>query len=116
MFRELANPHSRAKKLKRWRVHQFLQKQLLKGITEEALANKGARNEREVIAEAKFQWRQQLEDMRKAVKKRRWTHKEAEAEVQRKNSRTARKELKQRRRLTELSLKDESNQVVPKTV
>jgi len=116
LFRELSNPHSRAKKLKRWRVHQFLQNQLLKNIMAEALANKGSRDEREVIAEAKFQWRQQLEDIRKAVMKRRWTHKAAEAEMQRKNSRTARKELKQRQRLTELSLKDEPNQFIPKAV
>lgn len=101
--------------MKRWRVHQFLQKQLLKTITEEALVSKGVRSEREVMAEAKFRWRQQLEEMKEAERKRRWKHKAAAAEMQRENSRKARKELKQRRRLTELMLKDESNQVIPKS-
>lgn len=114
LFRELSNPHSRAKKHARWKAFQTQKKELLADITAEELMNLNGRSQREAKAEAAFKWRQQMEEEKEAQRKRRWKHSAAEANMERQNKRKERKEIKQRQRLTALVLKEEPNQVIPK--
>lgn len=114
LFRELANPHSRAKKLTRWKNSQFTKRARLAEITSEELKNLNGRTQREGKAEAAWRWRQEMEEERAAQKKRRWKHKAAEAKMEKQQKRRARKEAKQRQRLTALTLGEEANQVIPK--
>jgi len=114
LFRELANPHSRAKKYARWKTFQLKKKALLAEITSEELKSLNGRTQREAKAEAAWKWRQQMDEEKAAQKKRRWKHKAAEAKMEKQQKRRARKEAKQRQRLTALALKEEPNQVIPK--
>jgi hypothetical protein len=114
LFRELANPHSRAKKHARWKAWQFQKKARLQELTAEAMKARGGQHPREAKAEAAFRWRQEMEEKERALQKQRWKNRNPEAMVERKAKRQARKEMKQRQRLTALELKDEPNQVVPK--
>ncbi|KAF8192531.1 hypothetical protein BJ912DRAFT_962282 [Pholiota molesta] len=63
------------------------------------------RTERQAKADAAFRWREQ--------KKVRWMHADKLESWKRKNVSKAKKEERQRRRLTELMLGDEENQVIP---
>ena len=114
LFRELANPHSRAQKLARWKTFQFTKRARLAEITSEELKNLNGRTQREARAEAAWKWRQQIDEERAAQKKRRWKHKAAEVKMEKQKKRRARKEAKQRQRLTALVLDEEPNQVIPK--
>jgi len=73
------------------------------------------RTRREARAEAAFKWREQLKEEKEADRKKRWKHKAAVAEMERKAKRKERKGKKLRQRLTELVLKKEPNQVIPQT-
>jgi len=114
LFRELANPHSRAKKLVRWKIFQSIQKARRAEIESEELKSLNGRTTREAKAEAAWKWRREVDEEKAAQKKRRWKHKAVEAEMERQQKRRARKEAKQRQRLTALVLKEEPNQVIPK--
>ncbi|PFH52590.1 hypothetical protein AMATHDRAFT_139736 [Amanita thiersii Skay4041] len=113
LTRDLSNPHSRAKKLKRWKAYQFRKTALLKELTEKELKELNGRTVREAKAEAAFKWREQLKTERDAVRKMRWKDRGAEARLERKRVRKAKKALKQRQRLTQLVLREEPNQVIP---
>ncbi|KIL68211.1 hypothetical protein M378DRAFT_71889 [Amanita muscaria Koide BX008] len=113
LTKELSNPHSRAKKLKRWKEHQFSKRELLKEFTEKELHNLNGRTAREAKAEAAFKWREQMEAEKEATRKMRWKDRGEEAKLTRKKARKAKKEMKQRQRLTQLVLREEANQVVP---
>jgi hypothetical protein len=114
LFREMANPHSRAKKLARWKTFQFIRRARLAEITSNELKSLNGRTQREAKAEAAWRWRQEVDEEKAAQKKRRWKHKAAEAKMEKQQKRRARKEVKQRQRLTALVLKEEPNQVIPK--
>jgi hypothetical protein len=116
LFRELANPHSRAKKLVRWKTFQSLKRARLAEITEEELKSLDGRTPREAKAEAAWRWRQEMDEERAAQKKRRWKHKAAEVKMEKQQKRRARKEEKQRQRLTALVLEEQANQVIPKDI
>ncbi|KAG6833855.1 hypothetical protein H0H87_011789 [Tephrocybe sp. NHM501043] len=113
LFRELANPHSRAKKHARWLGWQIEKKARLEAFFKEELANLNGRSPREAKAEAAFKWRQQLEEEKEALRKQRWKKINDEASLVRQSKRRERKEIKQRQRLTALSLKEEPNQYIP---
>ncbi|KAF9008806.1 hypothetical protein BDQ17DRAFT_1397967 [Cyathus striatus] len=113
LLNELSNPHSRAKKLKRWKQRQFQEKGLFKEIVEEELAQTNGRTEREARAEAAFRWRQHLGAKKQEMRKQRWKHKATAAKSEKKNARKERKEIKQRKRLAELVLKEQPNQYIP---
>ncbi|KAK2466418.1 hypothetical protein APHAL10511_002060 [Amanita phalloides] len=113
LTKELANPHSRAKKLKRWKEHQFRKRALLKEYIEKEVTTLKGRSVREAKAEAAFKWREYLNAEKEAARKMRWKKRGAEANLDRKRERKARKELKQRQRLTQLVLREEANQVIP---
>ncbi|KAF8639697.1 hypothetical protein AX17_000959 [Amanita inopinata Kibby_2008] len=110
---ELSNPHSRAKKLKRWKAYQFRKSALLKEFTENETKVLNGRSMHEAKAEALFKWREHLKAEKEAVRKMRWKHRGAEAKLERKTARKARKELKRRQRLTQLALQTSPNQVIP---
>ena len=114
LTKELANPDSRAKKLKRWKERQFRKRELLKEFVEKEVQSLNGRTVREAKAEAAFKWREHMNSEKEAARKMRWKHRGAEARLERRTARKARKELKQRQRLTQLVLREESNQVIPK--
>jgi len=111
--KELANPHSRAKKQARWQAHQEYKRSLLRDITTAELKDLQGRTRREARAEATWKWRHKLEEDRKAELKRRWKNRGAEARLMRTKSRKIRKDQKQRERLRKLVLQQEPNQVIP---
>ncbi|KAG6831867.1 hypothetical protein H0H92_006984 [Tricholoma furcatifolium] len=113
LFRELSNPHSRAKKHARWLGWQKEKKARFEALVKEELENLNGRTPREARAEAAFKWRQQLEEEKAALRKQRWKKVNDEATLAKQSKRRERKEAKQRQRLTALSLKSEPNQVIP---
>lgn len=115
LHRELSNPHGTAKKLSRWRAYQGYKKRLLNEFKNKEYENLNGRTLREAGAEAGFKLREQLKKEKEADKKRRWMHKAAEVGMVRKAERKVRKQQKLRKKLSELVLKDEPNQVIPKT-
>ncbi|KAI6122763.1 hypothetical protein EDD16DRAFT_1548906 [Pisolithus croceorrhizus] len=113
LAKELSNPHSRAKKQARWQAARRRKSELLKKFVARELLNQGDRTAREARAEAVFKWRQQMEEERKAEKKRRWFTADRLAKLARKGKRKQRKAEKQKEKLTQLVLKDAPNQVIP---
>lgn len=116
LVRELANPHSRAKKHQRWKIWQAAKQKLFADLMIKETANLNGRTTREARAEAAFKWRRQIEEQKEEQRKRRWKHKASAANMERQTKRRERKEMKQRQRLTALVLKEEPNQVIPKDV
>jgi hypothetical protein len=113
--RELANPHSRTKKLERFRIHQANTQLLLKKITAEELRNLDGRNVSQAKADAAFKWREQVKEDKQKKKKARWMHSARSAELERKASKRTKKEDRKRRLLTEMVLQEEPNQSIPKS-
>jgi len=115
LVKELSNPHGRAKKQARWQAARRQKSELLKKFVARELLNQGDRTAREARAEAMFRWRQQMEDGRKAEKKRRWFTAERLTGIARKAKRKQRKAGKQKAKLTHLVLKEAPNQVIPRS-
>lgn len=113
---ELANPHSRAKKLERWKSYQAGTHELLKSITADELKHLDGRPLKQAKADAAFKWREQVKEDLEKKKKARWAHTAKVEEWERKKVKKAKKEDRQRKRLTELVLKDEPNQFLPSAV
>ena len=113
--RELANPHSRAKKLERFKIYQANTQLLLKKIMAEELRNLDGRNVRQAKADAAFKWREQVKVDKQKKKKARWMHSARTAELERKASKRTKKDERKRRLLTEMVLQEEPNQFVPKS-
>jgi len=113
---ELANPHSRAKKLERWKSYQAGIHELLKSITVDELKHLDGRPVRQAKADAAFKWREQVKEDQAKKKKARWAHTAKVEEWERKKVKKAKKEERQRQRLTELVLKDEPNQFLPRAL
>ncbi|KDR83464.1 hypothetical protein GALMADRAFT_235622 [Galerina marginata CBS 339.88] len=110
---DLANPHSRAKKLERWKGYQAGIHVLLKKIMDNELKHLDGRSPRQAKADAAFKWREQVKDEQAKKKKARWMHSAQMVKWERKADKKSKKEDRQRRRLTELTLKEEPNQVIP---
>ncbi|KAF4619461.1 hypothetical protein D9613_005417 [Agrocybe pediades] len=110
---DLANPHSRAKKLERWKSYQAGIDALRKKITTYELQHLDGRTEKQARADAAFKWREQVKEEQAKKKKARWMHTDQMLKWARKSEKKAKKEDRQRRRLTELALKEEPNQVIP---
>ncbi|KAH9938654.1 uncharacterized protein B0H18DRAFT_22228 [Fomitopsis serialis] len=113
LTRELANPHSRAKKQARWQAYQLYRRSLLQKVVKEELQSLDGRTRREARAEATWKWRRALSDERRADLKRRWKNRGAEARMVRRKTRKGRKEEKRKERLRNLVLEDGPNQVIP---
>ncbi|KAG9317630.1 hypothetical protein JVU11DRAFT_1840 [Chiua virens] len=114
LAKELSNPHSRAKKQKRWQAARVRRAELLKKFVERELLKLNGRPARVARAEGVFKFRQKLEEERKAEKKRRWLTAERKAKIERKVKRKQRKAEKQKEKLTQLVLKESTNQVIPR--
>ncbi|KAJ4472136.1 hypothetical protein J3R30DRAFT_3660026 [Lentinula aciculospora] len=113
LFKELSNPHSRAKKMKRWQEVHRAKRMLLNEYIDEELKDLKGRTKGEARAEAAFRWRQKLEEDKKEGRKIQWMKKGGEEKLERKIKMRKRKEEKQRLRLASLTLKEEPNQVIP---
>ena len=111
--RELANPHSRAKKQARWQAYQNHKRSLLDKFVKEELKNLDGRTRREAQAEATWKWRRALVEERRAEVKRRWQNRGAEDRLMRKKARKERKAEKRKERLRNLVLEDGPNQFIP---
>ncbi|KAG6818845.1 hypothetical protein H0H93_001082, partial [Arthromyces matolae] len=116
LFRELSNPHSRAKKHARWLQWQKEKKERYQALLQDEMDNLNGRSPREAKAEAAFKWRQQVEEENEALRKQRWKKIHDEATLEKRSKRRERKEAKLRQRLTALSLKVEPNQVIPESM
>ncbi|CAA7260274.1 unnamed protein product [Cyclocybe aegerita] len=110
---ELANPHSRAKKLQRWKAWQAGTHVLLRTIAHDELKSLGGRSVRQAKADAAFKWRELVKEEQTKKKKARWMHTAQMVKWQNKAAKKAKKDERQRRRLTELVLQDVPNQIVP---
>ena len=110
---ELANPHSRAKKMERWKVYQAGIQALRKKIAEDEVRHLDGRTVRQAKADAAFKWRETVHEEQKKKKKARWMHSARMVKWQRKTTKKTAKEERLRRQLTELTLADEPNQVLP---
>jgi len=114
LHKELSNPHSRAKKLKRFKEYQIRVKAMRKEMLTYEVKHLNGRSPQEARAEALFKWRSMLKTERQERKKMRWKHKDEMANLERKTARKARKEFQRRRALTALELEEGENQVIPK--
>jgi hypothetical protein len=113
LVREVSNPHSRAKKQRRWQERQRHEKDLLEEYVKVELKDLQGRTRREARAEAAFKWRQRIEADRKAELKRRWQLRGQEAKLLRKRVRAVKKEAKRNQKLADLVLEQGQNQVIP---
>jgi len=113
LVKEISNPHSRAKKQKRWQELQRREKALLEEYVKAELKDLQGRTRREARAEATFKWKQRIEADRKAELKRRWQLRGQEAKLLRKRARAAKKEAKRNQKLADLVLEQGPNQVIP---
>jgi hypothetical protein len=113
IVREVSNPHSRAKKQKRWQAQQTYREELLQRFVKTELKDLKGRTRRQAKEEATFKWKQKLEEERRVELKRRWENRGQEAKLVRKRVRAARKEKKRNQRLANLTLQQADNQIVP---
>ncbi|KAJ7638489.1 hypothetical protein FB45DRAFT_1132403 [Roridomyces roridus] len=113
LSRELSNPHSRAKKMKRWQSHQAYKKSLLKDYITTELRETNGRSPKEAKAEAIFKWREKLSVEDEAERRRRWLTLAVADKAKKKQARKTRKAVKRRDELTRLGLVEAPNQVVP---
>jgi hypothetical protein len=113
LVKEVSNPHSRAKKQRRWQERQRHEKALLEEYIKAELKDLQGRTRREARAEATFKWKQRIEADRKAELKRRWQLRGQEAKLLRKRARAAKKEAKRNQKLADLVLEQGQNQVIP---
>ena len=113
LVKEVSNPHSRAKKQRRWQERQRSEKALLEEYVKSELKDLQGRTRRDARAEATFKWRQRVEADRRAELKRRWQLRGQEAKLLRKRARAAKKEAKRNQKLADLVLEQGPNQVIP---
>lgn len=111
--KELSNPHSRAKKQARWQAQKVYKRTLLDEMIKEEYANLAGRSRKDAKAEATWKWKNRLIEERKAEVMRRWVNRGAEARMQNRKARKARKADRMRRKLQNLVLADAPNQVIP---
>jgi len=113
LVKEISNPHSRAKKQRRWQERQQHKKALLEEYIKAEFKDLQGRTRREARTEATFKWEQRVEADRKAELKRRWQLRGQEAKLLRKRARTAKKEAKRNQKLADMVLEQGQNQVIP---
>ncbi|EIN10386.1 hypothetical protein PUNSTDRAFT_125264 [Punctularia strigosozonata HHB-11173 SS5] len=114
VYKELANPHSRAKRQKRWQEKQAEEKELLQKFikAEEAKARfSGSKKEARILAT--YKWRQKLHEDRQREMKRRWVKRGGEVKLERKEKRKEKKERRRSQALAQLVLEEAPNQVIP---
>lgn len=110
---DLANPHSRAKKMQRFKLRQSIIHAQLKDIMDFELANLEGRTPKQARSDAAFRWRELVKKQKAERTKARWMTAARVETWEKKNVNKAKKEERQRRRLTELTLGEDQNQVIP---
>ncbi|KAF8211500.1 hypothetical protein K438DRAFT_1569155 [Mycena galopus ATCC 62051] len=115
LHRELTNPHSRAKKMKRWQSHHAYKTSLLKDYIAAEMRELNGRSSKEARAEATFKWREKLSAQDEAERRRRWLTLAVAEKAKKKQARKTKREAKRRDQLTQLELLEAPNQVIPKT-
>ena len=113
LVKEVSNPHSRAKKQRRWQERQRREKALLEEYVKAELKDLQGRTRRDARTEATFKWKQRIEADRKAELQRRWQLRGQEAKLLRKRARAAKKEVKRSQKLADMVLEQGANQVIP---
>ncbi|KAJ7367937.1 hypothetical protein DFH08DRAFT_829826 [Mycena albidolilacea] len=116
LHRELTNPHSRAKKMKRWQSHQTYKRSLLNDYIAAEMRELNGRSSKEARAEATFKWREKLSAEDEAERRRRWLTLAVAEKAKKKQARKTKREAKRRDQLTQLELLEAPNQVIPKDV
>ncbi|KAJ6567222.1 hypothetical protein DFH09DRAFT_1156356 [Mycena vulgaris] len=116
LHKELSNPHSRAKKMKRWQSHQTYKKSLLRDYISAEMRELNGRSTKEARAEATFKWREKLSVEEEAERRRRWLTLAVAEKAKKKQARKTRKEIKRKDQLTQLGLWEAPNQIIPKDV
>ncbi|KAJ7087194.1 hypothetical protein B0H15DRAFT_781347 [Mycena belliarum] len=116
LHKELSNPHSRAKKMRRWQSHQAYKKSLLRDYITAEMRELNGRTTKEARAEATFKWRSKLSVEEEAERRRRWLTLAVAEKSKKKQARKTRKETKRKDQLTQLGLWEAPNQVIPKDV
>lgn len=116
LHRELTNPHSRAKKMKRWQSHQTYKRSLLTDYIAAEMRELNGRSSKEARAEATFKWREKLSAEDEAERRRRWLTLAVAEKAKKKQARKTKREAKRRDQLTQLELLEAPNQVIPKDV
>lgn len=121
---ELSNPHSRAKKQKRWQEKQAAEVVLKQDIIKQELerakrtgpgAELGGRRVKPSEAKhiAEWKWKTELNKRSTQEKYKRWVARGGLENKKRRQVRSARKLRRAHERLRNLQLGDEKNQVVP---
>jgi hypothetical protein len=113
LSKELSNPHSRAKKQKRWQLSLEYRRKLLKEYMQLELQQRGGRTKHEARADAIWKWREKLAAERAEARAVRMEKSGLKARIDRKTIQKAKKAAKQRKRLTDLVLEQEENQFNP---
>ncbi|KAF7355012.1 Nucleoside transporter [Mycena sanguinolenta] len=114
LHRELTNPHSRAKKMKRWQSHLTYRKSLLRDYITAEMRELNGRSSKEAKAEAVFKWREKLSAQDEAERRRRWLTLAVAEKAKKKQARKTKREARRRDQLTQLELLEGPNQVIPK--
>ena len=113
MAKELANPHSRAKKQARWQAYHLYKKSLLQQIVKDEYKMLAGRTRAEARAEATWKWKARLIEERRAELQRREEVSGRQAKREAKRARKAKKVARINNKLRALVLDEAPNQVLP---
>lgn len=110
---ELANPHSRAKKQKRWQQRLASLDKMRTDMIKAEVADLDGRSRREARAEGEWKFRERVAKMEKAQWMRQMFQRGIPQKVGRRRARKARKAERRLQKLRETVLVAEGNQVIP---
>ncbi|KIY45948.1 hypothetical protein FISHEDRAFT_48505 [Fistulina hepatica ATCC 64428] len=113
LYRELSNPHSRANKLERRKTFMRQKSALLKDFLAQELGDLRGRSAREAKVDAFWKWQRAMRERRLAARKARLVPLAEKTVVRREKK--AKKAEQLRKRLTNLTLKEEENQLLPES-
>jgi hypothetical protein len=116
LHRELANPHSRAKKQARWQDRELQNKKLLEEFVQAEVRALNGRTVREAKADGAWKWREFLARQARENKVKKMKNRGTEERKERKRVRKERKARKEKERLNELVLAQGRNQSIPPDV
>jgi hypothetical protein len=116
LAKELTNPHSRIRKVARFKEALARRKNLLKSMVAQETKDLSGRSKKEAVADARWKWRELLATEAKDTRKKRWVQRGAEAKLEKKMAKRAKKMEKKMDQLTQLSLKSERHQFIPPAI
>lgn len=113
LTKELTNPHSRAKKVQRFKQSLERRENLRDELVEHELKHLEGRNKKEAIADARWKWRETLAMEAKENRVKRWIQRGADVKLDKKKKKQAKKLERKMRALTGFTLKPERHQYIP---